>query len=68
MVSRINKSIARIVSRDEIGKFLDNFKTNILGSLSEQIDSLKIKNKQKVENVAFYIFCPICRKKYSLRE
>ena len=52
----------------EIGSFLDNFKTDILGSLSEQIDTLKIKNKQKLENVALSIFCPMQRKKHALRE
>ena len=35
VMSEINKSATRIVSRDEIGNLLDNFKTNILGSLSE---------------------------------
>jgi len=47
---------------------LDHLKTYILGSLSEQLDTLKIQNKQKVENVALSIFYPKCRKKHALRE
>jgi len=42
---RANKSSTGSVSRAEIGNMLDEFKTNILGSLSEQLDSLKIQNK-----------------------
>ena len=47
---------------------LDEFKTDILGSLSEQLDTLKIQNKQKAETDALAIFCPKCRKKHALRE
>ena len=42
VISIINKSATRIVSRDELGNFLDEFITKILGSLSEQIDTLKL--------------------------
>lgn len=51
-----------------IRNFFDNFNVDILWSLSEQIDALKIQNKQKDENVALSIFCPKCRKKHALRE
>ena len=68
IISRINKSSIGIVSRDKIGNFLENFKTDILGSISEQIDTLKVQNNQKVENVALFIFCLKCRKKQALRE
>ena len=47
---------------------LDEFKTDILGSLSEKIDTLKLQNKQKTETDALAIFCPKCRKKHALRE
>ena len=67
-MSGINKSVVGTVSMAEIGNLLDKFKTNILGSLSEQIDTLKVQNKKKVENFALYIFCPKCRKKHALRE
>ena len=60
---RVNKSTMGFVSRAEIGNILDEFKTDILGSLSEKLDTLKIQNKQKIEVDALAIFCPKCRKK-----
>ena len=42
---RVNKSVTGSVSRAKIGNMLDEFKTDILGSLSEQSDTLKIQNK-----------------------
>lgn len=56
LLSRINKFVARTISREKLGNFLDNFKTDFLGSLSEQIDTLKIQKKQKAENAALSIF------------
>lgn len=67
-MSRVSKSATRTVSRASIGNFLDNFKAYVLGNLSEQLDTLKIKNKQKDENVALSILCTRCRKKHALRE
>jgi len=58
LLSRITKSTAGTISREELGNFLDSFKTYILGSISEQIDTLKIKDKQKTENDALSIFFP----------
>lgn len=65
---RPNKSVTGSVSREEIGNMLDEFKTDILGSISEQLDTLKIQNKQKAETDALAIFCPKCRKKHTIRE
>ena len=65
---RANKSATGSVSRAEIGSMLDEFKTDILGNLSEQLDTLKIHNKQKAETEALAIFCSKCRKKHALRE
>ena len=59
---RVNKSTIGSVSRVEIGNMLDEFKTDILGGLSEKIDTLKLQNKQKIEANALAIFCPKCRK------
>ena len=58
LMSRINKSAAGIVSRVELGNFLDNLKIDILGSLIEQIDTLKMQNKKNYKNAALSIFCP----------
>lgn len=64
-MSRINKYAVETISSVELCNFLEKFKTNILGSLSEQIDTLKVKNKQ---NAAFPIFFPKCRNKHAMRE
>ena len=64
---RAKKSATGSVSRAEFGNMLDEFKTDILGSLSEQLDTLKIQHKQKAETDALAIFCPKCRKKHALR-
>lgn len=45
VLSRVNKSAAGILSRAKIRNLLDQFKTYILGNLSEQIDTLKLQNK-----------------------
>lgn len=29
---------------------------------------IRVKNKQKIENVALFILCPRCRKKHALYE
>lgn len=67
-LARVNKSATGTMSRAEIGNMLDEFKTDILGSLSEQIDTLKLQNKHNVETGALAVFCPKCRKKHALRE
>lgn len=67
-MSRTNKSVAGTINRAEIGNFLDTFKENILKSLSEQIDTIKIQNKQNSESVSLSILCPKCQKKHALRE
>lgn len=66
VMSRVSKSTSRTISREELGNFLVNFKTDILRNLSEQLDTLKIQNKQKFENVSLSIFYPMCRKKHAL--
>ena len=68
LLSRINKSAIGIVSSVEIGNLLDTFKIDILGSVSEQIDTLKIKNKKNSENAALSIINPKRQKKHALRE
>lgn len=67
-MDRLSKSKNGMVSRAELGHFLESFRRYILGNLSEQIDMLLMQNKQKVENVVSLIFCPRCRKKHPLRE
>lgn len=42
---RVNKSASGSVSREKICNMLDEFKTDILWSLSEKIGTLKLQNK-----------------------
>jgi hypothetical protein len=56
------------VTRIELGNLLDNFKTDLLGTIGSQLDTLKIKRKQEEENPVLSIFCPKCIKRHPLRE
>lgn len=56
------------VTRVELGNFLENFKTYILGTISSQLDMLKVRRKQEEENSVMSILCPKCRRKHSLGE
>jgi len=47
---------------------LDEFKTYILGSLSEKIDTRKLQNNQKTEADALAIFVQNAEKKHALIE
>jgi len=44
--TRISKSTLRGVTRVELGNLLENFKINILGTLSSQLDTITIKNNK----------------------
>ena len=44
--TRINKSASGGVTRVELGNLLENFKTDILSTLSSQLDTIKTKKKQ----------------------
>ena len=66
--TRINKSALGGVTRVELGNLLENFKTNILSTLSSQLDTIKTKLKQDEENAILTIFCSKCRKRHSLME
>jgi hypothetical protein len=64
----VTKSSGGVVTRTEIGNMLDNFKTNILSSLSSQLDTfLENKKKQEVDLV-LVVFYSRCRIKHPLRE
>jgi hypothetical protein len=46
------------VTRVELGNLLENFKTDILGTIGSQLDTLNIKRKQEEEHPVLSIFCP----------
>ena len=45
---------------------MENFKTNIMGTIRSQLDTLNIK--QKLEDGALTIFCSRCRKKHPTKD
>eukprot|EP00253_Pinus_taeda_P017670 PITA_17670 len=54
--------------RVEIGNLFENFRTDILGTLTTQLDVLQAKHKQMEAEQNLAIFCPRCRKKHSHKE
>ena len=52
----------------EIGNLLENFKTEMMSSISSEIDVLREKQKQEVEDLTLGVFCPRCRKNHPLKE
>ena len=66
--TRVNKSASGWVTRVELGNLLENFKTDILGTLSSPLDTIKVKKKQEEENLVLSIFCSKCRKRHPLRK
>ena len=52
----------------EIGNLLKNFKTEMMSSISSEIDVLREKQKQAVEDLTLGILCPKCRKNHPLKE
>ena len=53
-------------TRIELGNLLENFKTNILGTMGSQLDALQAKKRQDEERAAMSIFFPGCRTKHPL--
>jgi hypothetical protein len=67
LASRVTNTSGGGITRAEIGNILDTFKTDILSSLSSQLDTFQAK-KKKEANLALAIFCSRCQKKHPLRE
>ena len=66
--TRVNKFASRGVTRIELENLLENFKIDILGTLSSQLDTIKVKKKQEEENPTLSIFFSKCRKRHPLKE
>ena len=52
----------------EIGNLLENFKTEMMSSISSKIDVLRAKQKQAVEDLTLGIFFHKCWKNHPLKE
>ena len=61
---RATKSTGSI-TRFELGNLLENFKIDILETISADIDSINIKKKFEDETLA--IFCSRCKKKHPIK-
>ena len=55
-------------TRVEIGNLLKKFKTEMMSSISSEIDVLRTKQKQAVEDLTLGVFFPKCRKRHPLKE
>lgn len=55
------KAAANTVTRVELGNLLENFKTDILKTISNQLDTMKVNQKHEAEKATITVFCPKCR-------
>ena len=65
---RTQKSYNGGATHSEIGNLLENFKIEMMSSISLKIDVLKEKQKQAVEDLTLGVFCPRCRMNHPLRQ
>ena len=63
MITRDNKISGGGITHVEIGNLLEDFKTNILGTLKTQLNIMQAKQKQEEVEQNLVIFYPKCRKK-----
>lgn len=68
MLTRDKKIFGGGVTRIEIENLLEDFKTDILGTLTTQLDIMQAKQKQAEVEKNLAIFCPRCRKKHIHKE
>lgn len=52
----------------EIGKLVEYFKMDILGTLTTQLDVLQAKQKHALTEKKLAIFCPCCQKSHNQQE
>lgn len=55
-ISKETRSASGGFTKEEIRKLLEEFKIDLLGTISSQLDTLKVKNKQEEENNVLSIF------------
>jgi hypothetical protein len=67
ILERMEKIVGGGVTSEKIGNMLDYFNTDILSSLSSQLDTLQMKKKEEMKQ-ALVIFCPKFRMKHTWKE
>ena len=65
--NRTQKSSNGGTTREKIGNLLENFKTKMMSSISSEIDVLRSKQKQAVEDLTLGIFFPKCGKNHPMK-
>lgn len=65
-ISRIKRSYEGGVTKDKLRNLLDNFKTNILSSLSSHMDTMNANKKEEEADLALAIFHSKYKKKNPL--
>jgi hypothetical protein len=66
--TRITKPSDSGVTKIELGNLLEDLRTDILNTLTSQMDLLQEKQKQIESEKSMAVFCPRCRKKHSQHE
>ena len=56
------------MTRAEFGNILEDFKNDILGTLTTHLDVIQAKQKQAILEQNLVVFCPRCRKKHNQQE
>jgi hypothetical protein len=67
-LTRNNNITSGGVTRDEVGNLLENFKTDILSTLTTQLDVLQAKQKKTEAEQTLAIFFHRCRRKHGPRD
>ena len=68
VITKDNKVSGGSITCAEIRNLLEDFKTDILGTLTTQLDIMQAKQKQVKADQDLVIFFPRCRKKHSHKE
>ena len=62
------KSAGGGATQEEIGNLLDNFNTNMMRSISSQLDVMREKQTHMAGDLVLRLFYPKCKKKHPLKE
>ena len=68
MTSKITKSTTGNITRAELGNLFEDFKTDLMSTFGNQIDTLKTKKRQDEQEQELSISCLKCKQKHALKE